>query len=538
MDELKDKKWYEDVPYEECKKFISARLRTMTRDFIVVGYYLKYIRDNELYKEDGYTSIWEFAEDNYGIKTSTASRWMAMNDKFSQDGNTPLLDKQYQDFGKSQLQEMLYLTDEQLAQAKPDMPAKEIRAIRKPEKKSYEESENEPCSKCKLNGNEDAGILECHPEEGEHKCVIDYAEPSSQEKSWREACEEGECPPISTCIRQEWGTNEQEQIVGHKECVKCWEKWVKEQKFLGTAASESVAPAQEHPTEEKSEVLHFTADDRSIDNAYGAMIAELVHNYLDNGYKSPDKECEAYVFGQTYKVLKRPEVTVFYTGDGQTFFDVENARLEREYQYWQRNKTMQEQTDDIINEPEGFEVEEESEECSSAPEVVITPQDVLHEAQKQLNDWIEAFKDDAEPDFIGKQKIIVAALASMVCDLDNTPPEPEPQPELPPLKNNEQRKEWLNDYKSWGLWYSDDHIGARYYRYQFEGGAVLIVEEYTVPATEYFEEHDQRYFHLVGGPEPPKGKHGYGKWQRHECYRRDVSSETELVEFLKEIQKR
>lgn len=36
------------------------------------------------------------------------------------------------DFNKSQLQEMLYLTDEQMEEAEPEMSAKEIRAIRKP----------------------------------------------------------------------------------------------------------------------------------------------------------------------------------------------------------------------------------------------------------------------------------------------------------------------------------------------------------------------------------------------------------------------
>ena len=149
MGEIKEAgKWYEDVPYLECKSIIRERLNSMSKDFIAIGYYLKYIRDKKLYKADGYTSIWEFAEDNYGIKTSTASRWMAMNDKFSQDGNTPLLDDRYQDFGKSQLQEMLYLDDEQMEQAKPDMPAKEIRAIRKPEKNSFEECVTYKCNGC------------------------------------------------------------------------------------------------------------------------------------------------------------------------------------------------------------------------------------------------------------------------------------------------------------------------------------------------------------------------------------------------------
>ena len=102
-------------------------------NFIAAGYYLKYIRDNELYLEDGYASIWEFAEGNYGIQKSTASRWMKMNDRFSEGGNTPILSEKYRAFGKSQLQEMLYLEDDQMDQVTPDMTVKEIRGVRNPE---------------------------------------------------------------------------------------------------------------------------------------------------------------------------------------------------------------------------------------------------------------------------------------------------------------------------------------------------------------------------------------------------------------------
>lgn len=120
-------KWYEmDMSLNDVKNLLSANIKTMSRSFIAAGYYMKYIRDG------GYSSIWEFAEDQYGIKKSATSRWMAMNDKFSKDGNSPILDDKYKDFNKSQLQEMLYLTDEQMEEAEPEMSAKEIRAIRKP----------------------------------------------------------------------------------------------------------------------------------------------------------------------------------------------------------------------------------------------------------------------------------------------------------------------------------------------------------------------------------------------------------------------
>ena len=121
------------VSYDSAKSIIRRDLESMSRKFITIGYYLKLIRDNEMYRQDGFRDIWEFAQDTYGISKSTCSRWMAMNDKFSQDGNSPYLKEEYRDFGKSQLQEMLYLTNEQMEQARPDMTAKEIREIRKPE---------------------------------------------------------------------------------------------------------------------------------------------------------------------------------------------------------------------------------------------------------------------------------------------------------------------------------------------------------------------------------------------------------------------
>lgn len=138
-DITQDNSWYMQVTYEEAKKIIGVNIRQMSRSFVAIGYYLKHIRDNEMYLEDGYKSIWEFAEDLYGISRSTATRWMAMNDRFSKDGNSPVLAEQYKNFGKSQLQEMLYLTDEQAAEVTEDMTVKEIREIRKPTEKEEDQ---------------------------------------------------------------------------------------------------------------------------------------------------------------------------------------------------------------------------------------------------------------------------------------------------------------------------------------------------------------------------------------------------------------
>ena len=130
-----------EITYDMAKEIISRDLETMSQKFISIGYHLKLIRDKHLYTQDGYKDIWEFAQSAYGTSKSTCSRWMSMNDKFSEGGNSPELKEEFRKFGKSQLQEMLYLTDEQIEQAKPEMTAKEIREIRKPEKQTPDPEE-------------------------------------------------------------------------------------------------------------------------------------------------------------------------------------------------------------------------------------------------------------------------------------------------------------------------------------------------------------------------------------------------------------
>lgn len=112
------------------------------------------------------------------------------------------------------------------------------------------------------------------------------------------------------------------------------------------------------------------------------------------------------------------------------------------------------------------------------------------------------------------------------------------QPPLPVMKNNDQRKEWLRKYKEWGLWYTDEHIGARYYKYDFENGTRLIVEEYDPEPVHNspWTPNEPYYMHLVGGPEPERNN-GMPKWTYHSKYNKYPNSETELVEFLKGAQK-
>lgn len=106
------------------------------------------------------------------------------------------------------------------------------------------------------------------------------------------------------------------------------------------------------------------------------------------------------------------------------------------------------------------------------------------------------------------------------------------QPKLPILKNDAQRREWLENYKAWGLWYYDEHIDVNYYKYDFADGIRLIVseclgrEEYW--RSEPFDEH--QYYLLHKGLKNEKGKIFDQKF----CFRGDVCM-TDLLTYLKSI---
>lgn len=136
MEELREvlietKPWYQGLDLEETKNILRANVVTVARSVIAIGYYLKHIRDNELYIQDGYSSLPEFAKEEFGLSKSAVSRYMSINNRFSKGGNSPVADDRYQGFGKGQLQEMLSLTDEQLVQVEPTMQVMDIRELGK-----------------------------------------------------------------------------------------------------------------------------------------------------------------------------------------------------------------------------------------------------------------------------------------------------------------------------------------------------------------------------------------------------------------------
>lgn len=129
--------------YEDIKNKIKTKLNETVNNFVVIGFYLKQVRDNMLYTQDGYKNMEEFARGEYNLSASTASRFMDINTRFSEGGNSQVLKMEYANFGYSKLQEMLTVKDEDLELITEDTTVKQIRELKALEKQEEKAAEQE-----------------------------------------------------------------------------------------------------------------------------------------------------------------------------------------------------------------------------------------------------------------------------------------------------------------------------------------------------------------------------------------------------------
>ncbi len=128
---------------QKLKQNISSakdKLNGLKKDFVRIGYLLRKIDDNELYKQDGYKSIAEFAKAECGLSPSDTTRFIQINKKYSVGGNSEELRPEFLNFGQSKLAAMLTLPDSDLAMITPETSREDIRELNR-FNKSVPESE-------------------------------------------------------------------------------------------------------------------------------------------------------------------------------------------------------------------------------------------------------------------------------------------------------------------------------------------------------------------------------------------------------------
>ena len=498
------------ITYQSVCKLIQEKQLNMAENYVAIGYYLRKAKEAELYKDGGYVSIHEMAAGEFGMARQTAEHCMRINEKFSEGGDSPALEESFRKYGKSQLQEMLYLTDEQLEDVRPEMTVKDIRNIRKPVEKKAEEPEPKPeLRQGRKPTEEEREILDILA----RKLIGMY-------KSWMLEDFHARVTNVTTSYQEVrnrlgigfngytiWfsGQNGTYHANLFEDYVQLWED---HDGCLGNIEPFYLAKA----IQSMWNVIALEETERQ------QAVERKKIEECSTSSKEPEEEPEEQIHGQD-SIEEHPE--------------------------WLPEDYEKPKPPIIEGECREVQQEEETEECSTssmAEEEKLSDLDILKdrlEREKRLLGI--ALKELGDEDrHTRQQKLIVSALAAAVCDLENenVPEEESIQPELPALKNNDQRKDWLRTYKDWGLWYRDENIGVEYYKYDFSNGARLIAEVYVRPGYGRCPvPSETAYLHLVGGPDPKKGSYGIEKWQKHEHYSKYPNSDTELVEFLKELQK-
>lgn len=112
------------------KESLKQDLIGVQESFVRIGYTLRTIEEQELYKRDGYETITEFAKAEYGLSASTISRFININRKFSVAGYSDRLRPEFAQIGSSKLSEMLSLPDADLEMVRPEMPKADIRELK------------------------------------------------------------------------------------------------------------------------------------------------------------------------------------------------------------------------------------------------------------------------------------------------------------------------------------------------------------------------------------------------------------------------
>lgn len=115
--------------FEQCRAIIPMGKTYGKVYYGTINNLLRKIDDNELYKQDGYKSIAEFAKAECGLSPSDTTRFIQINKKYSIGGNSEELRPEFLEYGQSKLAAMLALPDADLNMITPQTSREDIREL-------------------------------------------------------------------------------------------------------------------------------------------------------------------------------------------------------------------------------------------------------------------------------------------------------------------------------------------------------------------------------------------------------------------------
>ena len=568
------------ITLEEADAGIRNGLKDAAQSVITVGYYLKAVRDNELFRSAGYETIWDYAWGEYGFSKGTASRYMKRNDRFSIGGNSPIIADEFRAFNRSQLQEMLSLDAEQMSTVTPDMTVREIRELRRPKEIPYFEIPGQLS-------------LSDFPELDEAE-----TEDSAVENS----------APTETVTSTTAFTVSAEDLIGEPEeklsaygfpkrvypadsllttpgcrgdngrgydCFNCHLECEIRQEYCQCvdATCGFPFPCQMVDTG-KREIL-----EKKIGERCQFIDLNLADHKAGDGSPVPCcKDCETpceYACERSGKRVATSQQSVAADAQQET---AGNA-AEKQQDIPEKPKTEKCIHDGISRctlseedkEKDGTgkdcahhccwncvkrdgcniecyasskrktldddEVAAEDEENAEQPAEPIefdrkTLEDMIRNAQGALDQMCDYWVEN-QPYTYARYNMMIQAYKLLLKEHDESDQKLDPveqQPELRLLKNDKQRAEFIDAYEEWPLWIDNQETGEKYYRYELPDGTSFVVKTYHSMLYDYKAGTGMRY------------KEGYGRNEQSilesgKFFRECSANRSAMIEKLKELQK-
>lgn len=116
--------------YESFKAELDGELQKTAEGFVRIGYLLKVARDTNVLAESGYKTVTEFASAEYGLDKTQVSRFISINDRFSEGGYSDRLVDKYQGFGYAKLTIMLQIPEAITEEMSPNLSKADVQAIK------------------------------------------------------------------------------------------------------------------------------------------------------------------------------------------------------------------------------------------------------------------------------------------------------------------------------------------------------------------------------------------------------------------------
>lgn len=121
----------ESGTYKEFKSTLDTELGKAAEGFVKIGYLLRIAKDTDILRESGYTTVADFAKAEYGLTKDIVSRYIAINERFSENGYSEKLKEEYKGYGVAKLAEMLTLPDSVIESMSPLLTRSEIQEVKK-----------------------------------------------------------------------------------------------------------------------------------------------------------------------------------------------------------------------------------------------------------------------------------------------------------------------------------------------------------------------------------------------------------------------